>query len=109
MDREIEHVDQALLQQHLAEDTMAQNDESPPSCCSSLVTSAATSPRMMVELFHSAISSFDEKTYFRIALRRAAYGWAPSIPGNTFANLSYVVRPHSIASQAVKRPRASRR
>src|SRR6476659_2220435 len=38
---------------------------SPPSCCLRLVTSAATSPRTTVEVFHSAVSSFDEKTYLR--------------------------------------------
>src|SRR5260370_33285097 len=78
-----------------------------PSCCLSLVTSATTSPRTMVELVHSAVSSFDENTYFCMALILSAHGWV--LPGQIFAKLSYVFRPINIASHASSWPNPSRR
>lgn len=38
-----------------------------------LAASVAKSSRMMVELFQSAVLSFEEMMYFRIVLRRARY------------------------------------
>src|SRR6266851_9313539 len=78
-----------------------------PSCCLSLVTSATTSPRTMVELVHSAVSSFDENTYFCMASILSAHGWV--LPGQIFAKLSYVFRPINIASHASSWPNPSRR
>ncbi len=64
-----------------------------------------TSPRTMVELFHSAFSSFDEKTYFCMALICRPTG---GLPGQKFAKPSYVLRPINIASHASRRPNPSR-
>src|SRR5258708_30525729 len=69
-----------------------------PSCCLSLVTSATTSPRTLAELFHSAFSSFDENTYFGIALILSAHGSVRL--GQLLAKRSYVFRPITIPSHA---------
>src|SRR5215469_13343303 len=76
-----------------------------PSCCLSLVTSATTSPRTMVELFHSAFSSVDENTYLCIALILSAHGSVR--PGQIAAKLSYVLRPINIASHVSAWPNPS--
>src|SRR5258708_214797 len=78
-----------------------------PSCCLSLVTSATTSPRTMVELFHAAFSSVEENTYFGMALILSAHGSVRL--GQIFAKLSYVFRPINIASHASSWPNPSRR
>src|SRR5260221_6223194 len=77
-----------------------------PSCCLSLVTSATTSPRTMVVLFHSAFSSVDENTYFGMALILSAHGSVRL--GQSAAKPSYVVLPINIASHASAWPNPSR-
>src|SRR5258708_3507617 len=64
----------------------------------SLATSCATSPLMIVELFHSALSSVDEATYFGRLFIRSAYQPPPVIDGQAWAKPSYVFRPSSRAS-----------
>jgi len=73
-DREIDRIEQTVMQQCLREAAVTQDEEV---TAISLVTSATTSPRMIVELFHSALSSLAENTYFGIALSRAAYAGVP--------------------------------
>ncbi len=67
MDREIDHVEYVVLQQRLSQKTMAVDEDIPSFLLLELGHFSTTSPRTMVELFHSAFSSFDEKTYFCMA------------------------------------------
>src|SRR3954447_7126316 len=72
---------------------------SPPGCSLSFETSAATSPLMAVELFHSGSSSVEETTYLGMLLNLSAN--SPSLDGQASANPSYVTRPSNSASDAI--------
>src|SRR5215469_11782800 len=76
-----------------------------PSCCLSLLTSATTSPRTIVELFHTAVSSVEENTYLGMALILSAQGSVRL--GQIAAKLSYVFRPINSASHASAWPNPS--
>ena len=68
---------------------------------------AMASPRTRVELFHSTLSNFDEKTYFLMALSLSAHRCC--LPGQSIEKLTYVVRPMRIASHASSWPNPSRK
>src|SRR2546425_12752727 len=70
---------------------------SPLTRCLSLLTSSTTLPLRIVELFHSAFSSFEETTYFGMLLNLSENG-SPVLAGQAEANPSYVTRPSSCAS-----------
>jgi hypothetical protein len=65
MDREPQFIEQVVLQQRLPERILM-------ALLLSLATSTTTSRLMMVELFQSALSNVDEKTYLRMLLTLSA-------------------------------------
>jgi hypothetical protein len=65
MNREPQFIEQVVLQQRLPERILM-------ALLLSLATSTTTSRLMMVELFQSALSNVDEKTYLRMLLTLSA-------------------------------------
>ena len=87
VDQQPELVDEVGLEQRLRELRAAVHDDVAARTRSlSLVTSATTSPRSTVVLFHSGLSSVEETTYFGIALNLSAN--SPSSCGHTGAKPS---------------------
>src|SRR5205807_10515577 len=64
-----------------------------PGCCLSFETSAARSPLMRCELFHSSFFNVFEATYLGMLLNRSAKPSSSFRPGQAAANPSYVTRP----------------
>src|SRR5436853_4160087 len=71
-----------------------------PGCCLSFETSAARSPLMRCELFHSSFFDVFEATYLGMLLNRSAKPSSSFRPGQAAANPSYVTRPRRSASVA---------
>src|SRR5947209_19869151 len=71
-----------------------------PGCCLSFETSAARSPVMSGELFHSSFFNVFEATYLGMLLNRSAKPSSSFRPGQAAANPSYVTRPRRSASVA---------
>src|SRR5437867_5049316 len=71
-----------------------------PGCCLSFETSAARSPLMRCELFHSSFFNVFEATYLGMLLNRSAKPSSSFRPGQAAANPSYVTRPRRSASVA---------
>src|SRR6267378_176372 len=71
-----------------------------PGCFLSFETSAASSPLMRCELFHSSFFNVFEATYLGMLLNRSAKPSSSFRPGQAAANPSYVTRPRRSASVA---------
>src|SRR5262245_10335879 len=84
VDIDVEHVNEAVLQQCRSEETVAEDEK--------------IAPLLLLEFGHlrhdiakndgRIVPNVDEKMYFRIAVRRSAYGWPSFFPRHIFANTS---------------------